>query len=135
MPRRPAADIPPIGELDRPSPPGNMAPEAAEIWRCVVGSMRPGWIGREAFGPLARYCFAESESARLEIEMTAMPMTNPARPALVKMYKEMSSLALSYSRSLRLTPKANVIRDARSNGREYETSDRTHRRQIQPYEL
>jgi hypothetical protein len=135
MPRRPAADIPSVAELDRPKPPVGMSPEAAAIWNCVVGSMRPGWIGPEAFAVLGRYCFAESEAARLEVEMTAMPMTNPARVHLVKQYKEMSTLALSYGRSLRLTPKGNTPRDGRDNGHGFEARDRGFRRQIMPYDL
>jgi len=138
MPRRPAADIPPIGELDRPKPPAGMAPEAAEIWNCVVGCMRPGWVGPEAFEILARYCFAQSESAR---ELIATPLTDPMRPRIVKQYREMSQQALSYGQALRLTPKDNKTSkaDGRDNGRGFEaprdTRDRSVRRQVMPYEL
>src|SRR5262249_4665781 len=89
MPPRPAADIPPIGEIDHPQPPAGMAPEAAEIWNCVVGSMRAAWVGPEAFQILARYCFSQAEAAKLEGEMLATPMTDPSRPGLVKQYREM----------------------------------------------
>lgn len=136
MPRRPAADIPPIGEIDHPKPPAGMAPEAAEIWNCVVGSMRAAWVGPEAFQILARYCFSQAEAAKLEGEMLATPMTDPSRPGLVKQYREMSALALSYSRSLRLTPKGNTPRDGRDNGHGYEVPGvRTVRRRVQPFEL
>jgi hypothetical protein len=119
-----------------------MPEDAAAIWRACVGCMRPGWVGGEAFDLLARYCFAMADSAKLEGEMLATPMTDPMRPRLVKQYREMSQLALSYGRALRLAPKDNARAkvDGRDNGRGYEAAPgdaraRSVRRQIQPYEL
>jgi hypothetical protein len=105
MPRKSRNDIPSVHELDRPKPPANLNPEAAAIWNCVVGSMRPSWFGPESFDLLGRYCFSMAESVKLEGEMIAMPLTDPMRPRVVRQYKEMSSLALSYGRALRLAPK------------------------------
>jgi hypothetical protein len=99
-----------------------MSEDAAAIWRAIVGSMRPTWVGPEAFDLLKRYCFAQTESAKLEGQLIATPMTDPTRPALVKQYRDMCQLALSYSRSLRLAPKGNSPRDGRDNGRSYEAS-------------
>jgi len=139
MPRRSPNDIPSVAELDRPQPPAGMAPDAAEIWNCVVGGMRATWVGPEAYQVLSRYCFAMAEATKLEDQMLATPMTDPARPRLVKMYKEMSALALSYGRSLRLAPKGNTPRDGRDDGFAYEAPGNgrhpRHRRHPQPWEL
>jgi hypothetical protein len=108
MPRRSPNDIPPISEIDRPKPPAGMAEDAAAIWNAIVGCMRPQWIAGEALDLLARYCFAQSQAAKLEGELIATPLTDPMRPRLVKMYQEMCATALSYGRALRLSPKDNL---------------------------
>jgi len=140
MPRRAAADlaVTPIGQIDRPPPPASLSPAAGEVWRVVISCMKPGWIGPEAHKLLERYCFAQSEAAKLEGELIQMPMTDPLRAGIVKQYREMCALALSYARSLRLPPKGNTPRDCRDNGRHFEGAaprDRTARRQVQPWEL
>ena len=140
MPRRAAADlaVTPIGQIDRPPAPSSIPEDAAAIWRVVVNCMKPGWIGPEAHALLERYCFAQSEAVRLEGKLVATPMTDPTRAQLVQQYKQMTAMALSYARSLRLPPKGNTPRDCRDNGRHFEGAaprDRTARRQVQPWEL
>ena len=132
MPRRSRNDIPSVHELDRPKPPANLNAEATAIWNCVVSSMRPEWVGPEAFELLARYCFAQAEATRLEGEMIAMPLTDPMRPRIVKQYREMSQLALSYGRALRLAPKDN--KQSKIDGRDDGHASGGHR-QVNAWEL
>jgi hypothetical protein len=107
MPCIAAADIPPIRELDRPDPPADMSEGAAVIWRKTVASMKPTWFTPETHNLLARYCAAMAEAKRLEAEFTQLDVNDPRYERLTKRYDKMASLALSYGRALRLTPKAN----------------------------
>jgi hypothetical protein len=122
MPRVPAADIPSIGQIDRPFPPEGMPEAATAIWRKTVASMKPTWFTPETHDLLARYCGAMAESKRLEAEFSQLDVTDPNYERLTKHYDRLSAIALSYARALRITPKANrttsEARDAvRSNFR------------------
>ena len=122
MPRIAAANIPPIGEVDRPPPPADMPEAAAAIWRKTVASMKPTWFTPETHDLLARYCGAMAESKRIEAEFGRLDVSNPDYEKLTRLYDRLSATALSYARALRITPKANrttsEARDAaRSNVR------------------
>jgi hypothetical protein len=52
MPRRAAADIPPLTEVDRPDPPGDMPEGAAAIWRKTAR----GRLQRLADGAIRALC-------------------------------------------------------------------------------
>jgi hypothetical protein len=122
MPRVPAADIPSIGQIDRPPPPEGMPEAAAAIWKKTVASMKPTWFTPETHDLLARYCGAMAESKRLEAEFSRLDVTVPDYERLTKHYDRLVAIALSYARALRITPKANrttsEARDAtRSNFR------------------
>jgi len=119
MPRRSAAaaDFMPLTvEHDRPEPPPDMPDAQAVIWRKTVESMRATWFTPETHDLLRRYCFAMSEAARIESELARIGPGMPSYDRLAVRYSEMSKLALSYGRALRLTPKAN--KETKADGRD-----------------
>jgi hypothetical protein len=114
MPRRAAADILPIGEIDRPPPPEGMSAVAATIWRAVVDNMRERWVAPESFAILETYCTLTAEKKRLELEFSKLPVTDPQYERLTARHDKMAAQALAHARSLRLTPRSNVTnREAR----------------------
>jgi hypothetical protein len=138
MPRRSRNDIPPIAELDRPSPPADMPEAAAVVWRKAVGSMKPQWFGPEMHDLLCVYCGAMAEVKRLQAEFGGLNVNDPRYERLTARHDKMAAQALAYARALRLTPRGNSPRDCRDNGRHFEGAapwDRTARRQVQPWEL
>jgi hypothetical protein len=138
MPRRSAADIMPVAKLDRPPPPEGMPEPAAAIWRKTVASMKASWFTPESHDLLARYCGAMAEAARLEAEFCKLNVNNPSYERLTTRYDKMATLALSYARALRLTPKSNVTaRDARDAMRSNSVmpwEDRAPHSTVRPWE-
>jgi hypothetical protein len=142
MPRRAAADIPPLTEVDRPDPPPDLSKGAAAIWRKTVASMKATWFTPETHDLLARYCGAMAESKRLEAELSRLDVNDPRYERLTSRYDKMASLALSYGRALRLTPKSNRTtsdgRDAlRANHEmpwEFDPSSRRRELKVKPWE-
>jgi len=133
MPRKSPHDIPPVYEI-RPDPPAGMSEDAAAIWRACVACMCPGWVGGEAYALLARYCFAMADSAKLETELLATPLSDRGRAVIVRQYKDMCGTALAYGRALRLSPRGNTPRDVRDNGHG-QGRDLTVRQRVMPYDL
>jgi hypothetical protein len=111
MPRRSASDIALSPLLvpadDRPERPADMGEAAAAIWRGVVGAMRSRWFTGENRDLLVRYCNAMAEASRLEAELARVGVGLPSYDRLSQRYNAMATLALSYARALRLTPRAN----------------------------
>lgn len=118
MPRRAAADIAtlPSAEYERPSPPPDMAEAHAAIWRGAVASMRATWFTPETHDLLSRYCGAMAEAKRLEAEFSKLDVSDPRYERLTTRYEKMATLALSYGRALRLTPKSN--KETKADGRD-----------------
>ena len=120
MPRRSLSDIALSPLLmpadDRPEPPPDMGEAAAAVWRSVVGAMRSRWFTGENRDLLVRYCNAQAECARLESELTRLGVGLPAYDRISQRLNATATLALSYARALRITPRAN--RESKIDGRD-----------------
>jgi hypothetical protein len=122
MPRRSAVEadfMHLMPAADRPEPPPDLPDAQAVIWKKTVNSMRATWFTPECHDLLRRYCFCMSESARLEAELGRVGPGLPSYDRIAVRYSEMSKLALSYGRALRLTPRAN--KESTADGREAQT--------------
>jgi hypothetical protein len=125
MPRKSASDIALSPLLmpadDRPEPPSDMGEAAAAVWRSVVDAMRSRWFTGENRDLLVRYCNAMAEAARLESELARVGVGLPSYDRIAARYNAMATLALSYARALRLTPRAN--KESKIDGRDSRRSN------------
>jgi hypothetical protein len=125
MPRRSAADIdfaPLIAPADdRPAPPADMGEAARAIWNDVVSAMRSRWFTRENVELLARYAHAMAETRRLEAELDRTSVSFPAYDRISQRLNATATLALSYARALRITPRGN--KESKVDGRDSRRSN------------
>ena len=78
-----------------------------------------------------------AKAARLEAELRKLNVNHPSYERLTACYDKMAALALGYARALRLTPKGNAPRDARSATRSNSVmpwEDRAPRSTVRPWE-
>lgn len=115
---------------ERPDPPEGMSETQAAIWRAVVASMRPRWFTHETHELLRRYCFAMTECARLEHELSATDPWSDSYNQLQRWRNNMAASALDYAKSLRITPISNRENLNKLDGRDPARS--LHRK---PWEL
>ena len=123
MPRKSANQIamegvvgPDPWKYERPVPPEGMPELAAAVWRDVVSSMKARHFTKETHALLARYCHAMAECAWLETELARVGVGLPAYDRLSRRLNGTMTVALSYARALRLTPKSNL--ESRADGRD-----------------
>jgi hypothetical protein len=69
-----------VGRQLPAKPPAELSDAQAQVWRDVVGSMRPDWLTRAAFPVLIEYCrhvcrarLLEVQIAHFETEWTGVP--------------------------------------------------------------
>ena len=98
----------PGGKDQRPDPPPDMSTSAAAVWRDVVASMKARHFTKETHALLARYSHAIAECGRLESELDRVGCGLPAYDRLSQRLNGTMTVALSYARALRLTPKSNL---------------------------
>ena len=106
----------PGGKDQRPDPPPDMSTSAAAVWRDVVASMKARHFTKETHALLARYCHAMAECGRLEAELASVGVGLPSYDRLSQRLNGTMTVALSYARALRLTPKSNL--ESRADGRD-----------------
>ena len=106
----------PGGKDERPDPPPDMPAAAAAVWRDVVSSMKARHFTKETHALLARYCHAMAECDRLETELARVGVGLPSYDRLSQRLNGTMTVALSYARALRLTPKSNL--ESRADARE-----------------
>ena len=106
----------PGGKDQRPDPPPDMSTSAAAVWRDVVASMKTRHFTKETHALLARYCHAMAECGRLESELDRVGCGLPAYDRLSQRLNGTMTVALSYARALRLTPKSNL--ESRADARD-----------------
>jgi hypothetical protein len=105
----------PISAPERPEPPARFTAEEAELWRSVVGGMRPDWFGAAARPLLEIYIFELATAQRIAAELRGLKVTDPQFKRLRTMFGQASKLAALLASRLRLTPRANreSVREAR----------------------
>jgi hypothetical protein len=105
----------PISAPVPPEPPDRLSPEERELWRDIVGGMRPDWFDAAARPLLEIYVFELATAQRIAAELRGLPVTDPKFKRLRTMFGQASKLAALLASRLRLTPRANreSVREAR----------------------
>jgi hypothetical protein len=108
MPRRSPNDLNlvPLPQYQRPEPPEDLEPAAAEVWRATVSSMRPDHFHPGMFPLLRCYCRAVVAGEMLAAERGRRTVDDPDFARLTRLCNEQGKATLALARSLRLTPKS-----------------------------
>ena len=110
MPRRSAADrdltVVPLPQYQPPAPPAELEPEAAEVWRSTVSSMRPDHFHRAMYPLLTLYCRSVVVGELLAAELRRRTVEERDFGRFARMCNRQDAATLALARSLRITPKS-----------------------------
>src|SRR5262249_35359138 len=114
MPRKgPLSLIAPLGAVQqRPDPPKNLPPEEAEVWRRMVGAMRPGWCNGATEDLIRSYCFYAVQAADYRERVRAMDSSEKGYATLLSRLGEIVRHINVLSTRLRIAPSSTRTRQA-----------------------
>jgi hypothetical protein len=110
MPRRSQADrdlvVVPLPQFQKPSPPDDLEPDVAAVWRATVAAMRADHFHGGMHALLKIYCRSVVASERLAAERGRRTIDDPDFARFSRLCNEQDKATLALARSLRLTPKS-----------------------------